>query len=272
MAPRSPDGLPHAQPLGALKTGLALAGLLVLCATLTDAAAAQEADNGDTTVYVTKGGPKYHTAGCRLLQENPIAIKLREAAKAYTPCLVCKPPVLRGAEPPPPPPPVKLERPVAPRLPLVEAPPKDSDKPFVVAPQAAVEPPKVAEKPLTPADAVRPGVIKVQYLRVVDAATIAVNLEEKEQEVRLLCVEPPSPEKDQAAHEKALAALAALLENQDVYVEFDPNLEKRDKSDRLQAWVWADETLVNREMVRMGHAKLSGESGFGLYGERLKKP
>ena len=269
MAPRSPDGLPLAQPLGALKTAFALAGLLVLGATLT-VAAAQEADNGDTTVYVTKDAPKYHSAGCRLLQENPIAIKLREAAKAYTPCLVCKPPVLLGAAPPPPP--VKLERPVAPRLPLVEAPPKDSDKPFVVAPQPALAPPKVAEKPRPPADAVRPGVLKVEYLRVVDAATIAVNLEDKEQEVRLLCVEPPSPEKDQAAHEKAVAALTALLENQEVYVEFDPNLDKRDKSDRLQAWVWADETLVNREMVRTGNAKLSGESGLGLYGDRLKKP
>jgi endonuclease YncB( thermonuclease family) len=254
--------LRRAPPHAALLAALLLSGALPL-------AAAQVPDHGDTTVYVTKDGPKYHTADCPNARPGAIAIKLREAAKAYTACPACNPPALRDAEHP-----AKPERPVAPRpgprLPLVEAPPKDSDKPFVVAPQAAIEPPKAAERPRAPADSVRPGVFKVQYLRVVDGTTLVVNFEDKEEQVRLLCVEPA--EKEQADPQKSAAALAALLENQDVYLEFDPNLEKRDKSDRLQAWVWADEALVNREMVRMGHAKLADQSGLGLYGDRLKKP
>ena len=48
---------------------------------------------GDVTVYITKTGKKYHTAGCRFLKSSKIPISLPEAkAKGYTPCGVCGPP------------------------------------------------------------------------------------------------------------------------------------------------------------------------------------
>jgi methylphosphotriester-DNA--protein-cysteine methyltransferase len=52
-------------------------------------------DNGDTIVYVTKTGAKYHRAGCRSLAKSQIPMKLRDAvAKGYTACAICKPPAL----------------------------------------------------------------------------------------------------------------------------------------------------------------------------------
>ncbi len=47
----------------------------------------------DPTVYITRTGAKYHTAGCRYLKKSSIPISLSEAIeRGYTPCSVCHPP------------------------------------------------------------------------------------------------------------------------------------------------------------------------------------
>ena len=44
------------------------------------------------TVYVTKSGDKYHSAGCRYLKKTRISMDRSEAQRnGYTPCRVCKP-------------------------------------------------------------------------------------------------------------------------------------------------------------------------------------
>jgi micrococcal nuclease len=46
------------------------------------------------TVYITKTGAKYHTGTCRYLSKSKIPISLSDAAaRGYTPCSVCRPPV-----------------------------------------------------------------------------------------------------------------------------------------------------------------------------------
>jgi hypothetical protein len=47
------------------------------------------------TVYVTKTGQKYHRDGCRYLSRSRIPMSLAEAAKRFSPCSVCRPPVLK---------------------------------------------------------------------------------------------------------------------------------------------------------------------------------
>jgi hypothetical protein len=67
--------------------------------TPSSAAAAQPADNGDTVVYITKTGKKYHSDGCRSLAKSRIPIKLKDAvARGYTACSLCKPPALRTGQ------------------------------------------------------------------------------------------------------------------------------------------------------------------------------
>ncbi len=54
-------------------------------------------DNGDTTVYISRTGKKYHNAGCGSLSRSSIPIKLRDAvAKGYGPCSRCNPPTLQN--------------------------------------------------------------------------------------------------------------------------------------------------------------------------------
>jgi competence protein ComEC len=57
-------------------------------------ASAQKQDPKTVTVYVTRTGTKYHRDGCRYLSHSRIPMSLAEAAKRYTPCSVCKPPVV----------------------------------------------------------------------------------------------------------------------------------------------------------------------------------
>jgi hypothetical protein len=47
----------------------------------------------EVTVYITRTGRKYHTAGCRYLSKSQIPISLKDAkARGYGPCSVCNPP------------------------------------------------------------------------------------------------------------------------------------------------------------------------------------
>jgi hypothetical protein len=52
-------------------------------------------DPKSITVYVTKSGERYHRDGCQYLRQSKIAVSLAEAvSKGFTPCRVCKPPVI----------------------------------------------------------------------------------------------------------------------------------------------------------------------------------
>ena len=53
------------------------------------------AASGDTTVYITRSGERYHDAGCRYLSKSCIETTLQTAVDGgYTPCKVCHPPTL----------------------------------------------------------------------------------------------------------------------------------------------------------------------------------
>ncbi|PYR93562.1 MAG: hypothetical protein DMF84_09170 [Acidobacteria bacterium] len=54
-----------------------------------------KSDVENETVYVTRTGAKYHRDGCRYLRSSRIPMKLKDAAKSYGPCSVCRPPVVR---------------------------------------------------------------------------------------------------------------------------------------------------------------------------------
>jgi methylphosphotriester-DNA--protein-cysteine methyltransferase len=58
-------------------------------------AAAGYAASGDTTVYITKTGEKYHTERCTSVKNSKIAISLAAAVtRGFEACKRCKPPVL----------------------------------------------------------------------------------------------------------------------------------------------------------------------------------
>lgn len=52
----------------------------------------EQAEKEEITVYITKTGSKYHSAGCRYLSKSSIPISLSDAKDSYSPCSVCDPP------------------------------------------------------------------------------------------------------------------------------------------------------------------------------------
>lgn len=75
---------------------------IACCLLLIGVSSPASADNGDTAVYVTRTGSKYHTYSCRYLSESCIEVTLSAAVNGgYTPCKVCHPPLLSADEPVP---------------------------------------------------------------------------------------------------------------------------------------------------------------------------
>jgi methylphosphotriester-DNA--protein-cysteine methyltransferase len=67
----------------------------LLLAIATMIAIAGYAATGETTVYITKTGEKYHAEHCASVRKSKIAIRLDQAvSRGYEPCKRCKPPVL----------------------------------------------------------------------------------------------------------------------------------------------------------------------------------
>ena len=59
-----------------------------------DSDEAQANNLKNITVYITDTGEKYHTAGCRTLDESQYPVTLEDAIdKGYGPCGICNPPV-----------------------------------------------------------------------------------------------------------------------------------------------------------------------------------
>ena len=93
-------------------------------------------------------------------------------------------------------------------------------------------------------------------LRVVDGDTIEVELAGETERVRYIGIDTPEmddrrPELRDLAR-AARRANALLVGNRRVRLELD--VEKRDRYGRLLAYVWVGDTLVNEELVRLGHA------------------
>lgn len=58
-----------------------------------EVARTKPAPKAEVTVYVTRTGSKYHRGSCYHLRRSMIPMSLTEAARLYSPCSVCRPPV-----------------------------------------------------------------------------------------------------------------------------------------------------------------------------------
>jgi len=99
---------------------------------------------------------------------------------------------------------------------------------------------------------------------VVDGDTIDVECHSFSDQVRLLRIDTPEP--GQPGHAEARAALARLVEGRDVRLLFEEaGVRQRGNYGRLLAYVYADKTNVNVEMVRLGWSTFWTEFGEGRF-------
>jgi micrococcal nuclease len=103
-----------------------------------------------------------------------------------------------------------------------------------------------------------PAALEGLVVRVVDGDTIHVRIGERLEKVRYIGVNTPElhhPSKgEEPGGRQAHAVNRRLVENRRVRLELD--VQARDRHGRLLAYVWAGDTMVNAEIVRLGFAQV----------------
>jgi micrococcal nuclease len=114
-------------------------------------------------------------------------------------------------------------------------------------------------------DSERVGPCSVRH--VVDGDTIDVTCPTFRDRVRLLRIN--TPERERWGYAPARNALRSLVGDREVYLAFEqPGKPERGNSERLLAYVYADERNANVEMVRLGWSRFWTKYGKGrLAGE-----
>jgi micrococcal nuclease len=117
----------------------------------------------------------------------------------------------------------------------------------------AVVPPAGAQAPEA-----TPAALHGQVVRIVDGDTIHVRLGDRIEKVRYIGVNTPEvhhPRKgEEPGGREALAVNRRLAMGKAVRLELD--VQSRDRHGRLLAYVWAGETMINAELVRLGYAQV----------------
>lgn len=99
---------------------------------------------------------------------------------------------------------------------------------------------------------------KVKLNKCIDGDTISVTIDNEEKKVRFLAVDAPEIDTDEPYSTEAKDFTCNILTNaKKVYLEYDKNSDKEDKYERILAWVWADDTLVQKELIKEGYARLA---------------
>jgi micrococcal nuclease len=98
------------------------------------------------------------------------------------------------------------------------------------------------------------------YYRVVsvsDGDTIVVNMDGREEKVRLIGVDTPETVKPNSPQEcygkEASNFLKNTLSNQQVKLEPDPINQNRDRYERLLRYVYFNDILINKQIIEQGY-------------------
>ncbi len=112
---------------------------------------------------------------------------------------------------------------------------------------------------------------EVKYLYGYDGDTAYFRFEDgSEKACRFLGVD--APEIDEEGYEEARSYTDRILRNASrIILEMDPQADEYDRYDRLLAWVWADEELVQIMLLREGTVKIRYLEDYYLYAGYLRQ-
>ena len=103
---------------------------------------------------------------------------------------------------------------------------------------------------------------RVTFSKCVDGDTIKVNIDGEINIVRMLAIDTPEsvhPTKGLEYYGKEASNYTCnLVTNaKKIELEYDKNSDKKDKYNRVLAWVWVDDTLLQDELVKNGYAEVA---------------
>lgn len=118
--------------------------------------------------------------------------------------------------------------------------------------------------------------VEVTFNKCVDGDTIKVNLDGEVKTVRFLAIDTPEsvhPEKEVEAFGKEASDYTCnLVKNaKKLYLEYDKNSDKEDKYGRQLAFVYTDNLMVQKELIKVGYAKVAYLYADYTYTNELKK-
>jgi len=94
--------------------------------------------------------------------------------------------------------------------------------------------------------------VLAQVLRVVDGAVIDVSINDETRRVRYLGIDISESPAQAAGHNETLVAERGVILEQDAV--------DADEKGRLLRYVWADDLMVNAELIRLGYARVSTDT------------
>lgn len=118
--------------------------------------------------------------------------------------------------------------------------------------------------------------VSVKFEACVDGDTIKVILDDKKTIVRFLAIDTPEtvhPTKgEQPFGKEASNYTCDKVKNaKKLEIEYDEGSTKTDKYNRVLGWVFTDDTLLQKDLVSLGYAKVAYLYGDYKYTEDLKK-
>lgn len=104
--------------------------------------------------------------------------------------------------------------------------------------------------------------VEVKFNKCVDGDTIRVDLDGEVKTVRFLAIDTPEsvhPEKEVEAYGKEASDFTCNLVSKakKLYLEYDKNSDKEDKYGRQLAFVYADDLMLQKELIKVGYAKVA---------------
>lgn len=114
----------------------------------------------------------------------------------------------------------------------------------------------------TPVNAKETAKDTVKFSKCVDGDTAKFLLNREEITVRFLAIDTPEtkhPTKGVEPYGKEASKYTCnkLKNAQKIEIEYDKNSDKTDKYGRYLAWVWTDDTLLQKELINNGLAKVA---------------
>lgn len=99
---------------------------------------------------------------------------------------------------------------------------------------------------------------EVKLSKCIDGDTISVIINKEEKKVRFLAIDAPEIDTNEPYSIEAKDYTCNMLKTaKKIYLEYDNNSDKEDKYERILAWVWADDKLVQKELIKEGYARLA---------------
>ena len=118
--------------------------------------------------------------------------------------------------------------------------------------------------------------VEVKFKSCVDGDTANFILDEENIKVRFLAINTPeikhgNKEADYYGNEAADYTCNKLKKAKKIELEFDDGSDKKDKYDRYLAWIFLDNKLLQKDLIKNGYAEVKYINGNYKYTNELEK-